>query len=306
MQGGIRIFASVAASLAAIAASVPAIAGDTLSLAPSSAWHLDYAMDSCRMGRTFGEGDEKIALVIDRYQPGDPMFIALAGDPLKGRMNERVLMQFGPNEPRGAFDYTPGTYGDFGPALMLNGVRFRPYQWQVDQAEGRKRSNSESPQQTFDEPIHPEREAAIEWLAIEPRKGKRIVLKLGSMGEPMEAMRRCTDELLTHWGIDVERHRNLTRAVEPIGEVGKWIRSSDYPRGLLQKGAQGIIHFRLTTGADGRPMGCHIQMSTRPVGFDEAVCAALMRRAQFLPALDARGEPILSFWRSTARCEIAD
>ncbi len=35
--------------------------------------------------------------------------------------------------------------------------------------------------------------------------------------------------------------------------------------------------------------------------FDDATCAALMRRVRFTPALDAKGQPVPSFYLNTVR-----
>ena len=120
----------------------------------------------------------------------------------------------------------------------------------------------------------------------------------------MAAMRRCTDELLTHWGIDLEQHRHLTRGVRPASNPGNWLNSKDYPTKLLRQGMQGIVQIRLSIDERGKPTACHIQQSTRPAEFDAAVCDGLMRRAEFEPALGAEGEPVPSYWHSSVRFEI--
>lgn len=112
----------------------------------------------------------------------------------------------------------------------------------------------------------------------------------------MADLRRCMNELLTHWGIDVERHKSLTRKLVPTDSPGSWLNSRDYPTDLLRDGAQGLVNFRLSVDEKGKVSGCHIQRSTRPEGFDRAVCDALTRRARFEPALDADGNPVNSYF----------
>ncbi len=60
---------SVFGLLAALALPGTAWGKEPLRLSPSSKWNVHYAEDSCRMGRSFGEGDQKVILVADRYQP---------------------------------------------------------------------------------------------------------------------------------------------------------------------------------------------------------------------------------------------
>ncbi len=112
----------------------------------------------------------------------------------------------------------------------------------------------------------------------------------------MAALSRCTDELLEHWGIDVAAHKTLRRKTTPIGSPARWITPQDYPLPLLSKGDQSIIQFRLTVDSTGKPTGCHIQTEMKPAGFNDVVCAALMKRAKFLPALDEDGNPVASYY----------
>lgn len=65
---------------------------------------------------------------------------------------------------------------------------------------------------------------------------------------------------------------------------------------MLRQGKRAIVHFRLNVDAAGQPTACHIQQSTRPKAFDDAVCKAIMRNARFDPALDAEGQPVASYW----------
>jgi hypothetical protein len=120
----------------------------------------------------------------------------------------------------------------------------------------------------------------------------------------MESLDKCIDELLTHWGIDVEKHKNLKRSPVPAQNPGRWIYSSDYPMDMLQIGQPALVEFRLSVSEDGKPTACHIQATTRPKEFDDAVCKSLLRRAAFEPALDSEGKPIASYWRSRVRFQI--
>lgn len=120
----------------------------------------------------------------------------------------------------------------------------------------------------------------------------------------MKALRKCVDELLSHWGVDVERIKTATRMPVPKGNPGSWIGVSDYPKDLLRKGAQGLVNFRLSVDKNGRATDCHIQSSTRPEGFDKAVCEAISKKARFKPALDAEGNPFAAYWISRVRFEI--
>lgn len=303
MTGVRTILAKGGAVLAAALFVSPAAAQNAaVVLQPSSAWHVDYADDSCRLARQFGEGEQKVFFFVERYEPGDAFFMVVAGKPFEtNRPDARTAFRFGPGGMELEDNWQFGELGAFKPALMATGMRLYP---DPEAAGKRPRFDREAlarKTDVFGQDITPPAESAITWLDVRRRGNPPVRLALGSMGEPMAAMRRCNDELMTHWGIDLAAHRGLTRAAAPIIKPETWITHDDYPTALINKGAQGTVQFRLSVGADGKPTQCHIQRSTRPAEFDQVVCDALMRRARFQPALGADGQPIATYWRNTVR-----
>lgn len=285
-------------------ASEAARTGGLLKLEPSSTWHLDYADDSCRLMRKFGRGGQETVLLLERYQPGDSFFMVAAGPPLKSRSRGEPKFRFGPDGHEYDGPSFNGDLGPYEPAFMAS-MSLLPLSYERKNQPGRNRSDpGEAAREMFKQELSAEQEANIEWLEVQHGKAPPVRFMLGSMAPPMEAMRKCTDELLTHWGIDIKAHKELTRAVAPSTNPGSWLSFRDYPVDLLRKGEQGIVQFRLSVDGGGRPTQCHIQKSTRPAGFDDAVCRALMERARFEPALGGNGQPIASFWRSRVTFEL--
>lgn len=272
-----------------------------LVLDPSGPWQMHYADDSCRLARTFGEGDDASVFYIERYEPGDRFFMVVAGEPFAGREGFDVRYEFGPGGAVRESDARTGELGDYGPALMVSNMALMPLPDDREDYNVRKLSNPAEwagDADIFGQVLTAAMEEAITWLEVRRKSRRAVRLALGSMKPAMAAMRACTDELLTHWGLDLAAHRTMSRPPVPASNPGTWINSSDYPRDMLSRGAQGMVQFRLTVGVDGRPTACHIQQSTRPVEFDEAVCRAVMRRAEFSPALDKDGSPMVTYWRS--------
>lgn len=282
-----------------MAAGASAKPKEPLRLAPSSKWVLNYAADSCRMAREFGEGDRKVQLVIDRYEPGDAMRISFYGKPARtSRTEGEAKIRFGPTEAVQDIGFYPGKGDGTTPALVLRtAVRIAA---RTDAEEAANEAARNAGIFDFDEPtITPEQEAAVMWIEVGFPVDPPFVLDTGSMGNVFAALRQCTDELLDHWGIDIAKHRTMTRRAIPKGNPGKWVRPEDYPREALLQGQRGLVHVRLDVDAAGQPTGCHIQQSTRPREFDDAVCKSLMRRAEFQPALDADAVPMASYWINT-------
>lgn len=296
-RGTISCFAAAAVALSSHSARA---ADEPIRLAPSSKWNLEYAADSCRLARQFGEGEQTGFVILERFEPGDHFRLSIVGEAFaRARSNGEATLRFGP-EGEQEVPFLEAEWGK-SPALIFSPpLRIAPNTEQEE--ETRKKLEEADKLYLFDPaPIGPERERAVTFLSVDASGMPQIIFETGSLGKPFAALRKCMDELLTHWGIDVARHKSLTREAIPAESSENWLRSTDYPTRLLRKGAQGQVHFRLSVDSEGNVSACHIQRSTRPAGFDEAVCDALMRRARFKPALDAEGSPTASYFIGSVR-----
>lgn len=278
---------------------VPAASKESLRLKPNSPWNIDYAEDSCRMARSFGEGDQKVRLIAERYEPGDSMRLSFIGKPAFSELERgTVKIRFGPAEPVLEVFFFPASAGKGVPALVVGtNVRIAP---RSDEELAANKAALKAGKTDFKwSNITPEQEAAVAFIEVGGTIRHPFILETGSLGPPLAALRKCTDELLEHWGIDVAKHASLTREATPTSRPGTWVTSRDYPLTMAALGKRAIVQFRLNIDSTGTPTACHIQQSTRPKEFDDAVCNAIMRRAKFEPALDVEGNPIASYWSSS-------
>jgi hypothetical protein len=142
------------------------------------------------------------------------------------------------------------------------------------------------------------RAASTQAVAFDGAFEERLFLRTGSLGPAFEAMDACLDELVAHWGVDVEAHRNLTRSVEPL-DYNRLVREmvEDYPRDMARRRMPAYLQVRLDVSAEGAPTGCHLQSGISDPSFEEIACANMMRFAQFYPALDADGQAIPSYFQ---------
>ena len=289
----------------AVATALPAVAAHAkdapLVLQPSSKWNIDYNDDSCRLGRKFGEGEQFMFFYLERFEPSDNFMMVVAGAPLGKWTGRRTDFTFGPGGREIENISTNGSHGTYGPTVIVNGGSLLP--WPKDEDPERDSDADRLPRR-FEQTFTPEQEHSIEWLDIDPSGRRTVRLALGPMDKPMAAMRACTEELITHWGLDLAAIRGMTREPKPRGNPGDWITTSDYPAVALRNGQGGLVHFRLIVGTDGKPISCHVQQVTDPAVLGEAACAALMRKSKFEPALGADGQPIVAYWRTTVRFQL--
>ncbi|MCL6249446.1 energy transducer TonB [Altererythrobacter sp. KTW20L] len=260
-----------------------------LDLAPSSAWVLDYAADSCALRREFGGPDTPVVIELRQYAPDRIDFQVLAVSSnfrLKSRSTARNLaVRYLPD-----VDSSPtGIAFNMQPSNGMNGITFTstlfPAQWEspsTDRLTAADRIARES-----------------EVVAIELVNAFRddVVLTTGSLRAPMEAMRGCLDELLTHWGIDVEAHRQLASPVAPL-QMEDWARAvyDVYPARMVRSGSQAILRIRMNVSDEGMPTSCSMQTRMGEEEFERTACEILMRRARFSPAIAADGTPIASYY----------
>jgi hypothetical protein len=271
-----------------------------LVLKPSSAWAMNYAEDSCHLARSFGEGKSKITVEFRQYGPSRTFALLVAGESLVhsgGRTPFTTSF-----EPLGARQEHPtaltGKLPD-GRQLIQATAAFDPDDYERYDAGDPKGSRWQPEADDF-EPIVPDRarEAKAERLRLTGPFRDVFVLEVGPMNAPMDAMRSCIDELLTHWGIDAEAHHSISRRAAPKGFPGSWLNPSDYPSSMIRQGRSAAVHFRLMVDENGAPTDCVVQTPTG-TEFDKHTCNLLKKRAKFTPALNREGQPIRSYFVSS-------
>lgn len=259
-----------------------------LHLKPSSKWVMRHQDDSCRLVRLFGEGDDKMMLVLTRFGPSARFRMTIAGEPVKIHNDKRPLkVQFGAHEPEQGVPYALGEAGGLPALVAIKQVR-------IDGIVNATKADR----------LNKKRYAAVEYVKVRVGQKRPVFLETGSFKGPVGAMHTCVREMMVGWGIDVERHKTRTKNVRPIGNVKNWIRGDDYPTDMLRQKQPALINYRLSVDDQGKATACHIQQTTRPAEFDYAVCNGLMKRSAFSPALDADGKPMASYWRNTVRFRI--
>ena len=286
-MGRWRLGVMVLALATGVSSAWAARARDPVSLSPSEPWRVHYADDSCLMMRAFGQDKDKVSARFEQTAPGHRFSLTLVGKSLDaGEPFIRAATTFLPVGKRAAHERVgSGTTADSKlPLLIFESV------FLLGPVE--KASDVDSYDWT--------QAGAVEDLLVEYR-GKSLLLKFGRMEKVLAAMDACTDELLTHWGLDAAAQRTLRQPVKPLTNPGNWLRSADFPSAALAKGSSAIVQFRLTVDATGKVIGCAIPSATLGPEFAKATCSGISRRARFDPALDKDGKPVASYYVSTVK-----
>jgi len=287
-------FAPLAIALAMIAAPLgPALAEDRPGLAPSSQWTLDYDTDSCALRRMFGEGDNRVYLEFRRFGPGLRLQAIVASNSMKARNPATFRYRFGADADWRSVAMAPtmnladGFSGVvFGSSLVVvpeDEQEADPLEQDVYARRMERRAAENA------------RAAQTDTLVMRGAFRREVVLWLGSLEKPIEALNACVDELMTHWGIDVEAHKSLTRAAAPVN-LREVPRMMDYPPEMLRRNMPGLVNVRLDIDERGLITDCHIQMPLSDPAFEASSCADIQHALEFDPALDKDGKPIASYW----------
>lgn len=253
-------------------------------------WNMNYAEDSCRLARSFGEGKAQVQIMLEFFRPGGGYQLTLAGERFATQdLRPKVKLWWGPGlgEPV-EFEMNSGKVDKTIPMLLGSGLPVDNGQSQLIE----HLSSAHAPT--------PAQEAAAREFSVEFKK-KRTLLRIGEMRSPLTAARTCLDQLVTRWGLDPAEQRSILVPPAPANNPGNWAVSNDYPRQPLFKGQQAIVHFRVIVSVDGNPESCAVQSATQPAAFGETSCTLVMKRAKFRPARNEAGQPVRSFYINSIR-----
>ena len=286
----VRLRLGFLAGLALLTAAMPAQADpDAIRvLAPSTPWNVDYDVESCRLQRAFGTGDDKVVLRLMQYGLEPPESLLVSGKGLASSGGPKLVYTF---EPDGVAPVNGnpmfGKDADGIVTWQLSTQFLSPdiYKLDLEPAQLQQRLTA--------------RLAQIRSFAITKGVKKPVRLQLGALVKPMAAMNACIDNLVRTWGLDPAVQRTRRSAPEPTSSPARWLRHTDYPTELIRQNVSGRIDFRLMVDANGAVTNCMLQGLFSDARFKDVVCPLLTRRARFKPALDANGAAIASFYQQT-------
>jgi hypothetical protein len=291
-------------SFIAVAAATPLLiaAAQPIRLQPSSPWDVDYAPDSCRLIRTFGEGKTKTKLVFESTSPSE-MDMLVVGKPLETRY-ERVSASFLPVGGK-PFDGTAARSVPNGdPAILWSSFPMLPLlalaKLEEKEADRKRNPGLRPPPVTLAEQAFYRQQGqqfatAATGLEIVGRKDRPVILETGSLGAPIAALDTCSRDSLKDWGVDPDMEDKIVRPVWAINPT-RWLFESDYPHDMIMLGKESEVAVRLLIDASGKVTTCTSLSHFHEEDFNRISCEKITERARFEPAELADGTKVPSYY----------
>ncbi len=300
--GVVIAFASCAPLL--IAAAQP------VRLQPSSPWVVDYAENSCRLVRQFGEGPTTTKLAFESAAPGE-WDMLIIGKPLQ-TYDESVAAKFLPLGDR-SFDGKVAQVAATGePAILWSHPSLLPGKL-IDKDKEETKLRSEHPDvrppaidtAERDEDKREEQAfaAATNELEIDTRRNHPVILETGSLGDAVARFEECGRDSLKDWGVDPSIEDKIVRTVWATN-TSQWLSADDYPGALLMAGQEAEVDVRLLVDASGKITKCTSLSHFKDKTFDKITCARIVERAHFEPAELADGTKVPSYYTKRVRFQI--
>ena len=279
-----NIVSIITASAILLAAPMQEVhAQDIESYTPTGPWTADFGEDYCRLVREFGNGSKTISLALERIQPGASMRALLVGESLKAfRGSNTIGYSFGPGGAGASTGFATSKTAT-GDTLMVLGAMTLAGQPAM------------GPQAAVYDPAA-ERKVAEATTSLRLTEGlvDPVELKTGAMGDVFEVLNTCTDDLVTYWGLDAQKHHDLQRRASVV--PGATLPNGIVPFGEFGKLAAGYNQLRIMVGADGSVQSCHVHQPTLSEALNAKICEEVPKNVRFEPALDASGQAIASYF----------
>lgn len=278
---------------------------------PSGQWILDYAENSCRLIRTFGEGKTKTVLLFESVSP-EQMDMVATGKPLKSD-KEEVGVRFLPVSGKAFEGQRAKTASGGDPVILWSDVTLLPDQLaeelEREDAEGEAKPNVRPPPIDLVERAAQKSqrqqfaEKATE-LEFQTRRNHPVILETGPMGGPIRAFDKCRRDSLKDWGVDPDLEDKVVRPAWALGGAMKWFSTKDYPTEMIRQGSESQVKIRLLVDASGKVTKCTGLSHYKAQEFNEITCNIIMKRAKFEPAELADGTKVPSHTTLRIRWEI--
>jgi len=288
----------VRAFLAAVA-MVPSLASAAtpIHLAPSTPWVLDYAENSCRLLRRFGQGNDSTTLAFESEAP-DSLDLLIIGQPLKTGRDE-VAVKFLPSRSTAMTGRVDETREGKVPSVLINGVQQVSDDFVAAAKKRRSGLKVNADTMRFEEKAAYRAErgafaANTTAVEIDARRNSPVVLDTGSLGQAIKSFDQCSRDSLRDWGVDPDLEDRIVKPAR--SDVRQWFSPDDYPKDMLARGQESVVKVRVLVDATGRVTKCTTISHFNAPEFDRITCAKFVQRVHFKPAELADGTKVPSYY----------
>ena len=300
---------AVAAAFALCMTGAAHAADDPVVLAPASQWQLDLGEDNCRISRLFGDTEKPHLFFLEQWSPSSNADWRVSGPELdRYRLPGEIRFSFGPEGDDGSYEALKSTLGDFGTVVGSGSTVAKNNHPPIPElAKLREKSKGEAQRgQAPDEgpmtaaklSLDAEQAAGVSSLTVGQNGRTDVMLQLGSMKAPLDAMNQCMDNLVKYWGLDVDEQKSVARTArfDNLSEIAREIQKS-YPSKALVRGAQANFAFRVIISEDGKIEQCKLLATTlaEEFQFRKDACDAVVKIGEASPAIAVSGKPVRSY-----------
>ena len=275
-------------------------AAQPVHLQPSSKWVVDYGENSCRLARSFGDGNNLVLLNFESEAPGQ-MDMFVMGKPLNSN-DEEVAGRFLPVQKKpmkGKTAQSPqGGVVLWSRVFLLPDDIIKKYEKRGrdrDYRLGVRPPPIDLADKAEEKAKRAEFAAQATELEVDVHSGRPLILETGSLGDAMKAFNDCRRYSLKDWGVDPDLEDKIVRwPWSP--NVREWFTPDDYPPGMAVRGEQSDVKVRLLVDATGKVTKCTSLSHFKEKSFEQVVCDKFMKRAHFQPAELADGTKVPSYY----------
>ena len=280
-------------------------------LQPSSPWVVDYAENSCRLIRVFGEGKTTVKLAFESAAPGQWDMLVI-GKPL-ATYEEQVQARFLPVGDKTFDGKVARTVTNGEPAILWNQPELLPdnliKKLEQEQKERFKNPAVRPPADNVAERDEYKKQAqafaaATTELEIDSRRNQPVILETGSLSKAIASFDECGRNSLKDWGVDPDLEDKIARRVWATNPTG-WLSADDYPHDLLMRGKESEVDVRLLIDGAGKVTKCTSLSHFDDKEFNRITCARITERARFEPAELADGTKVPSYYARRVVFQIA-
>lgn len=258
-------------------------------------WQLEAADEECRIARVFTNGDQQIALALERNRAEPVARLVLVSNALDTfRSAEELGYRFLPGGDQRSARYVHSEMADGQHYFNLGNVRIGAEPLPALPPAEPLPAGPPQPALPYDRAAEQAFAGGVTGIEINQGLTRPVRLETGSLRAAIAALQACQDDLLRSWGLDYLAHQTMTRPAMPDGTV-QWA-----PRGTLDFSDQALLDggrnpFRIMISAAGEPTACTAMWVSLDASKNERICTSIMEHARFIPALDAQGQPMASY-----------